>query len=175
MVARKPILQGQSRMPTKKQKVTQEANYNCLRALILLSEPKSKSDWTSEKNRLGTACTHLSQCLEGSWKWNLDAPTAIIHASTTANWPAVIVPTWIHLAKSPWVHNFTNPVSAAMRPNLTIMLPSPPAPALLTLERRPSAGWEIVAAATPATTPDPKETVNTPPELISFGDEPKAA
>jgi len=63
------------------------------------------------------------------------------------------------------VQSFTNPVSAAMRPNLTIMEPSPPAPALLTLERRQSAGCEIVAAATPATTPDPKETDNTPPEV----------
>ena len=34
------------------------------------------------------------------------------------------------------------------------MLPVPPAPALLTLERRVSAGWEMMAAATPAMTDD---------------------
>merc|ERR1712066_1120910 len=92
-----------------------------------------------------------------------------------ANWPAVMVPTCIHLAKSPCVHNLTKPVSAAMRPKRTIIDPSPPAPFLLTLDNNPSAGCEMGAAATPAITPDPSDTVITPALLILSGDDPKPA
>lgn len=41
--------------------------------------------------------------------------------------------------------------------NLEVVDPLPPAPALLILDNKVSAGWEIMAAATPAITPDNKE------------------
>ena len=43
------------------------------------------------------------------------------------------------------------------------MEPEPPAPALLILESSVSAGWEMMAATTPAMTPEPSETEMLPP------------
>lgn len=41
--------------------------------------------------------------------------------------------------------------------NLETVPPVPPAPFLLILDNKVSAGWEIIAAATPAITPEAKE------------------
>ena len=57
-------------------------------------------------------------------------------------------------AGRPTVQSLYMPSALAMFMRRAIILPSPPAPALLILERRVSAGWEIVAATTPAMTPD---------------------
>lgn len=62
-----------------------------------------------------------------------------------------------HLAPNPVKHNFLIPSSLAILTNLDIIGPFPPAPALLTLDNKVSAGWEMIAAATPAITPDNKE------------------
>ena len=78
--------------------------------------------------------------------------------SKIPNCPAVRVPIMTQRGRRPTVQRLTKPVSAAMFPRRLIKLPSPPAPALLILERRVSAGWEMMAAATPATTPEARET-----------------
>ena len=78
--------------------------------------------------------------------------------SKIPNWPAVKVPIMTHLAAKPCVANLTIPVSAMMLLKRDIIDPVPPAPALLILDNNVSAGWEMIAAETPAITPEPKET-----------------
>ena len=53
----------------------------------------------------------------------------------------------------PTVASLTKPVSLAMLIRRCVVEPLPPAPALLILDSSVSAGWEMMAAATPATTP----------------------
>merc|ERR1712046_232495 len=77
-------------------------------------------------------------------------------------------------SERPCVHSLTKPVSFAIRPKRVIIDPSPPAPFLFTLDSRPSAGCEMVAAATPATTPEANEVARTPDLLIFSGDVPMA-
>mmetsp|Transcript_13953 Transcript_13953/g.38355 ORF Transcript_13953/g.38355 Transcript_13953/m.38355 type:complete len:206 (+) Transcript_13953:201-818(+) len=94
----------------------------------------------------------------GLWKWNLDAPRAPMTVSKIPNCPAVRVPIMTQRGTRPTVQSLTNPISLAMLARRVIIGPSPPAPALLTLERRVSAGWEMMAEATPAITPERRET-----------------
>lgn len=93
----------------------------------------------------------------GSWKWNLEAPKAPITVSKIPNCPAVKVPIMTHLAPSPVKQSLANPISLAIFISLVEVDPVPPAPALLILLKRVSAGWEMMAAATPAMTPEAKE------------------
>merc|ERR1719499_84985 len=72
-------------------------------------------------------------------------------------------------AARPCVHSFQKPVSAAMLYRRDTVPPVPPAPALLILDSRVSAGWEMMAAATPAITPDARDTDTLPPEDIWAG------
>jgi len=62
-----------------------------------------------------------------------------------------------HLAPNPVKHNLAIPISEAILISLEVVDPVPPAPALLILDNKVSAGWEIIAAATPAITPEDKE------------------
>ena len=78
--------------------------------------------------------------------------------SKMPNWPAVSVPIMTQRAPRPCVHSFHMPVSAMMLPSRDIIPPLPPAPALFTLDKSESAGCEMMAAVTPAITPDPSET-----------------
>ena len=78
--------------------------------------------------------------------------------SNNPNWPAVSVPITTQRAPRPCVQSFHRPVSAAMFPSLENIPPEPPAPALLILDRSVSAGCEMMAAATPATTPEASDT-----------------
>merc|ERR1719327_1521259 len=105
----------------------------------------------------------------GAWKWNFLAPVAARTMSKTPNWPAVRVPIITHRALRPVVQSFMKPVSFAMFIRRDAMLPSPPAPALLILDSRVSAGWEMMAAATPAITPEPRDTVMLPALLMVLG------
>merc|ERR1719261_1065106 len=75
-----------------------------------------------------------------------------------------------HLAPKPVVQRLTKPVSLVMFIMREGMDPSPPAPALLTLERSVSAGWEMTAEQTPAMTPEPKLTpvFRTAPHFSGF-------
>ena len=75
-------------------------------------------------------------------------------------------------AAKPWVQSLTTPVSAAMRPRRVTMEPVPPAPALFTLDNKVSAGWEMMAATTPATTPEDRETETFSELVHSLGDLP---
>ena len=66
--------------------------------------------------------------MDGSWKWNFDAPTAFMTMSKMPNCPAVSVPIMTHLAASPCVQSFTRPVSVAMLASRENIPPEPPAP-----------------------------------------------
>merc|ERR1712127_616429 len=63
-----------------------------------------------------------------------------------------------HRAPRPCVHSLTTPVSFVIFNMREGIEPSPPAPALLTFDKSVSAGWEIIAATTPAMTPEPHAT-----------------
>merc|ERR1712160_15425 len=78
--------------------------------------------------------------LVGSVKWNLEAPSAPMTVSKIPNCPAVRVPIITHRGMRPTVQSFMNPVSLAIFASRTIMVPSPPAPALFTLDSSVSAG-----------------------------------
>mgnify|MGYP006072021699 CR=1 FL=1 len=67
------------------------------------------------------------------------------------------------------MHSFHIPVSAAMFPRRDSMPPLPPAPALLIFDSRVSAGCEMIAAATPAMTPEASDTDRFSELDISFG------
>merc|ERR1719512_365679 len=116
---------------------------------------------------LGPTAAHA-----GAWKWNFSAPKVRMTVSKIPNCRAVKVPIITQRAPSPCVHNLVTPVSLVMFIMRWGMEPSPPAPALFTLDKSVSAGWEIIAETTPATTPEPSETpvFNTAPQ--SAGDLP---
>merc|ERR1719453_1586069 len=78
--------------------------------------------------------------------------------SKMPNWPAVRVPIMTQRAARPVVQRLTRPSSAVMFAMRLNMPPVPPAPPLFILERRVSAGCEMMAATTPAMTPEPRET-----------------
>ena len=94
---------------------------------------------------------------------------------TDARPAAARVPIMAQRAKRPVVARATKPSSAAMLVRRDISPPEPPAPALLTLESSESAGCEMMAAATPAMTPEPSETQTLPPLLIFEGSLPMPA
>ena len=74
-------------------------------------------------------------------------------------------------APSPFVHSFTMPVSTARVVRRDTMEPSPPAPGLLTMDNKASAGWEMMAAATPAITPEDRATVILVPSPAVLGED----
>jgi hypothetical protein len=61
-------------------------------------------------------------------------------------------------APRPVVARRQKPSSLAMFIRRVVVLPDPPAPALLILDSSVSAGWLMMAATTPATTPEARET-----------------
>merc|ERR1712037_1034735 len=63
-----------------------------------------------------------------------------------------------HLAPNPVVHNFLKPICVDTFHIRLGMEPEPPSPALFILDSKVSAGWEIMADTTPATTPDDRAT-----------------
>merc|ERR1712137_127639 len=94
----------------------------------------------------------------GAWKWNFSAPKLRITVSKMPNWRAVKVPIITQRAPRPCVQSLTTPVSFVMFIMREGMEPSPPAPALFTLDSKVSAGWEMIADTTPATTPELRDT-----------------
>ncbi|KAJ3622613.1 hypothetical protein Zmor_004460 [Zophobas morio] len=71
---------------------------------------------------------------------------------------------------NPVMQSFLKPMSRAIRTKRVLIDPSPPAPlSLLMSERRVSAGWDMIAAATPAKTPDESASAIFPPSVISDG------
>merc|ERR1711920_1065305 len=94
----------------------------------------------------------------GAWKWNFSAPKVLMTVSKMPNCSAVRVPIMTQRAPRPCVHSLTTPVSFVMFSMRLGIEPSPPAPALFTLDRRVSAGCEMIADTTPATTPELRET-----------------
>merc|ERR1712029_1288824 len=92
--------------------------------------------------------------------------------SKMPNWSAVRVPIITHRAPRPWVQSLMTPVSFVMLSMRLGIEPSPPAPALFTLDKSVSAGCEMIADTTPATTPDDRDTpvFKTAPHCA--GDEP---
>merc|ERR1719272_2772957 len=89
--------------------------------------------------------------------------------SKIPNCPAVSVPIITQRGMRPTVHSFMNPVSLAIFARRTMIVPSPPAPALFTLDSNVSAGCEMMAAATPAMTPEVRLTERFPPLDIWLG------
>merc|ERR1719336_1941744 len=94
----------------------------------------------------------------GAWKWNFTAPKLLITVSKMPNWRAVKVPIITQRAPRPCVHSLTTPVSFVMFSMRLGIEPSPPAPALFTLDSSVSAGCEMIADTTPATTPELRDT-----------------
>ena len=88
------------------------------------------------------------------------------------NWPAVSVPTMTQRGPRPTVASLKKPISLAMLERRENMEPEPPAPALFTLDSSVSAGCEMMAAATPAITPETSETATFCDPVIFSGVDP---
>merc|ERR1712113_1125051 len=89
------------------------------------------------------------------------------------NWSAVRVPIMTQRAPRPCVHSLATPVSFVIFSMRLGIEPSPPAPALFTLDNSVSAGCEMIADTTPATTPELRDTPVFSTAPHSFGDLPR--